>query len=191
MALKRHSLASLDFKSIVDGSSDFWTASVGGTNEYYYNQTDVPIKPMSVIINGTAATEGTVSSLATGEWGWGNADTLLAPTIYVRLSDETDPDTKAADYVECTEPKTVFTAATAKETIVLSILISNTEASTADVVLTITDASDIAKSVIMFDILTTDSVVSFTEKIVMEATDKLKIFSNLELVNIYVSIAEV
>ncbi|KKL77988.1 hypothetical protein LCGC14_2029330, partial [marine sediment metagenome] len=40
-----------------------------------------------------------------GEWAFGNQDSLAFPTIYVRLSDDTDPDTKFAadnDYLEAT-----------------------------------------------------------------------------------------
>jgi hypothetical protein len=76
-----------------------WTASGSGTNEYYYTGTPPSSKPDCIDINGTVADEGTLGSLAAGEWGWGDNDTLGADTIYVRLSDGTDPDTKAADYL--------------------------------------------------------------------------------------------
>jgi hypothetical protein len=36
-------------------------------------------------------------SLALGEWKWGDFDTLGYNTIYVRLSDDTDPDSKCGD----------------------------------------------------------------------------------------------
>jgi hypothetical protein len=38
-------------------------------------------------------------TLAAGEWGWGDADGLGFDTLYVRLNDGTDPDTKAVSYV--------------------------------------------------------------------------------------------
>jgi hypothetical protein len=52
-----------------------------------------------VYINGSNATEGTVGSLTAGQWDYGDNDALGYSTIYVRLSDGTDPDTKTNGYV--------------------------------------------------------------------------------------------
>jgi len=41
-----------------------------------------------------------VGSLTAGQWDWGDNDVLGFNTVYVRLSDSTDPDSKAAGYVE-------------------------------------------------------------------------------------------
>ena len=59
--------------------------------------------PTRVLFNGTEATNGTAGSLNQGEWGYSDG-TLEAPvlgysTVYVRLSDDSDPDGKAANYV--------------------------------------------------------------------------------------------
>src|SRR5690606_38969133 len=40
-----------------------------------------------------------LGSLAASRWGYGDNDTLGYDTIYIRLSDDADPDSKAADYV--------------------------------------------------------------------------------------------
>ena len=80
-------------------NSDHWTISGSGTAEYYYTGTPPASEPDSIDINGTVASGGTLGSLSAGEWGWGNNDTLGFDTIYVRLSDGTDPDTKVADYL--------------------------------------------------------------------------------------------
>ncbi len=83
-----------------------WIASGSGTNEYYCelsaggNPSLVP--PAAVRENGGIMVEGTLGSLAAGEWAYGDNDTLGFSTIYVRLSDGTDPDTKAVDYVDYT-----------------------------------------------------------------------------------------
>lgn len=73
-----------------------WTASAAGTNEYYLtraNGTNPSLNRVVVaVVNGnylTASAEtahqiGTVSSLADGFLGWGNADALGFSTIYVR-----------------------------------------------------------------------------------------------------------
>lgn len=89
-------------------SSYAWTASGSGTNEYYVRTaggadpgfSGTPPTATGVYINGTAATKASLGSLATGEWGYGDNDTLGYSTVYVRLSDGTDPDTKVADYVQ-------------------------------------------------------------------------------------------
>ena len=46
-------------------------------------------------------TPGTVGSLSAGQWDWGDNDALGYSTIYVRLADGADPDSKAAAWVEC------------------------------------------------------------------------------------------
>lgn len=81
-----------------------WTASGSGTNEYYLRTSGSAspgfgAAPGSVQINGSDATSGTPGSLAAGRYGYGDNDTLGYSTIYVRLSDGTDPDSKALDYV--------------------------------------------------------------------------------------------
>lgn len=81
-----------------------WTASGSGTNEYYLRTAasgdpGFSAAPGSVQINGSNATEGTVGSLTAGQWDYGDNDTLGYSTIYVRLSDGSDPDSKALNYV--------------------------------------------------------------------------------------------
>lgn len=85
-----------------------WTASGSGTAEYYCRTAAngnpgfaaTPPSSNGVYINGSTATKGTVGSLSAGTWSYGDNDTLGYSTVYVRLSDGTDPDTKVADYVQ-------------------------------------------------------------------------------------------
>lgn len=82
-----------------------WTASGSGTNEYYLRTAasgdpGFVAQPTAVYINGSSATEGTVGSLTAGQWDYGDNDALGYSTIYARLSDGTDPDSKAAGYVK-------------------------------------------------------------------------------------------
>ena len=44
-------------------------------------------------------TGGTIGSLAAGAWDWGDNDTLGFNTVYVRLTDGVDPDTKTTGYL--------------------------------------------------------------------------------------------
>jgi hypothetical protein len=82
-----------------------WTPStaIGAVNEYYM-ELDAGGDPsiletFNVIENGTAMTEGTLGSLSAGQFAWGDNDTLGYSTVYVRLTDSVDPDTKADNYL--------------------------------------------------------------------------------------------
>lgn len=85
-----------------------WTASGSGTNEYYVrtaggaNPGFVATPPTSsgVYINGSTATKASLGSLAAGNWGYGDNDTLGYDTVYVRLSGGGDPDAQVADHVQ-------------------------------------------------------------------------------------------
>ena len=81
-----------------------WTQK-GATAEYYVRAAGPAdpafgAKPGSVYINGTLAVEGTLGSLAVGEWCWGDPDTLGYNTITVRVTGDVDPDTLGRDYVQ-------------------------------------------------------------------------------------------
>lgn len=85
-----------------------WSASGSGTNEFYVEATGntdpeiVATPPTSggIYFNGVAATKGTLGTLAVGEWDYGDNDALGYDTIYVRLADGANPNTKAAGWVE-------------------------------------------------------------------------------------------
>ncbi len=90
-----HGLLTLD---IVESGTYKWSASGSGTNEYYM-ELDAGGDPgimetFSVIEDSTAMTEGTAGSLSAGEWVWDDNDSLGYETVYVRLTDNADPDAK-------------------------------------------------------------------------------------------------
>lgn len=62
------------------------------------NLTDSGTTPTNIIVreNGSIMPEGTVGSLASGEWGQSGGE------LYVRLSDDADPESKATDYLDIT-----------------------------------------------------------------------------------------
>ena len=113
MALFNKTKAYMPFKNISDeGTTDMWTQSETAT-EYYYNQADLPAKPLNVEVKGSNLVEGTIGSLAYKEWAWGDNLAMSAFSLYIRL----DPDAWAAtaakvvgdtikstagDYYECT-----------------------------------------------------------------------------------------
>lgn len=80
-----------------------WTASTSGTTEFYLELAaggDPSVtSPDFVRENGEDMIKGTKGSLQPGEWDYGDNDTLGFSTIYVRLTDNADPDSKALDYV--------------------------------------------------------------------------------------------
>lgn len=81
-----------------------WTASSSGTSEYYLELAaggDPGItEPADVLEDGEAMTAGTAGSLTASQWDYGDNDTLGYSTVYVRLADGADPDSKAIGYVE-------------------------------------------------------------------------------------------
>ena len=109
-------LFKIDLQSIV-GEGHTWTESGSGTNEYYLSE--VINEPDTLLVDSEAAASGTVGSLAAGEWGFGDSDTIGYDTIYIRLSDGADPSAKADDYIKAlyvqdwgiTPPLTVAAAA--------------------------------------------------------------------------------
>lgn len=91
-------------QTIVDTNSYEWTASGSGTNEYYCTKSggaDPSItQPTKCWIDATLVTSGNPGFLTVGQWGFGNSDVLGFNTLYARLSDGTDPDTKARSHIE-------------------------------------------------------------------------------------------
>ena len=84
---------------LLEDPNNHWIASGSGTNEYYIVNT-APFysatKPVQVFEDDIEISEGTAGSLAIGEWDFGDNDTLGYSTVYIRLTDETDPDSKAS-----------------------------------------------------------------------------------------------
>lgn len=80
-----------------------WLLSGSGTTEYYleiFAGGDPLIsEPNALDLNGIDAPIGTMGSLAAGAWDWGDNDGLGFSTVYARLADGTDPDSKAAGFV--------------------------------------------------------------------------------------------
>lgn len=90
------------------GTTYSWTASGSGTNEYYVRLTAGSANPRigtptAVTLNSIAAPLGTLGALAAGEYGYGDNDTLGYSTVYVRLADGADPDSKGAGWVNVTQ----------------------------------------------------------------------------------------
>lgn len=97
-----------NWKPVSIRSADFqWTASGSGTNEYYLEAAGggdpgIDNEPGKSLADGSELTPGSAGSLAAGEWDWADNDTLGFSTVYVRLSDGADPDSKAAGFVTAT-----------------------------------------------------------------------------------------
>ena len=81
-----------------------WTLSGSGTAEYYLeaNAGGDPgiLEPDFVKENGINMISGSVGNLSPFRWDWGDNDALGFDTIYVRLLDSTDPDTKAKGWIQ-------------------------------------------------------------------------------------------
>lgn len=80
-----------------------WTESASGTAEFYISLAEGADpgldEPGAVYAGDAPLISGTVGSLSAGEWDYGDNDTLGFDTIYVRLEDDADPDSKPAGFV--------------------------------------------------------------------------------------------
>lgn len=89
---------------LVDGTNT-WTASASGTNEYYCKTgagTCAATQPTAFMLDGIythVAQSGTLGSLAAGNWGYGDNDTLGFNTVYVRLTNGLSPVKSGLNYV--------------------------------------------------------------------------------------------
>lgn len=82
-----------------------WTQSpTGGTGTFYVDLIaggdPALADPTVVREGGQDMTRGAIAALKSGQFAYGNIDTLGFSTVYVRLSDLADPDSKALAYVE-------------------------------------------------------------------------------------------
>jgi len=83
-----------------------WTASGSGTNEYYMellaggDPSILEPQENEVYFDGVLVSEGALGSLAAGTYGYGDNDTLGYDTLYVRLADGADPDSKGSEFVQ-------------------------------------------------------------------------------------------
>lgn len=94
----------LILKDMVDSALYRWTISGSGTAEYYLELAaggdPSQLFPAKVLEDDIKMVEGSLGSLTAGQWAYGNNDTLGFQTIYVRLSDSLDPDSKATGYIK-------------------------------------------------------------------------------------------
>jgi len=186
MALRNWDKPSCPLKSLNDGSSNYWTASSGGTNEYYYNQTDVDEEPFTVTEDSVAMTKATVGSLDAGEWSWGDNDSIGENRIYVRLSDNVDPDTKASGFIKCSELITAMQVDSGKTAILLSMIISNFGSdATIDVIFS--DSGDTEKIRWRVELSEGNSPFVIDSKMVFANQDKIKIHSSSADVAMFLS----
>jgi len=93
------SSASEAFTNLLTTDADNnWLLSGSGTTEYYIVNTATfysATKPDKVYINGVESVEGALGTLGVSQWAWGDNDALGYDTIYIRLSDGSDPDSKS------------------------------------------------------------------------------------------------
>ena len=156
------------------------------STEYYY-ATDVKHKPMVVLEQSTEMTEGTLGSLAVGEWAWGDNDSLGYDTIYVRKSDDSAPTTNE---IQASLAVTLTTVATGKALGVFSQEARNADATDHNIKLIRTDSSDAVifdneMSVAGTDFNVLDHGVTLTEG------QKLKVMADSEDISVCVSGNEV
>lgn len=83
---------------LISAAGATWTAS-GTGSMYYLTGALIPaLEPgdAEVLEKGQVMTKdnaGVAGGLSVGEWGWGDVDAIGSNTLYVRLTDDVDPDT--------------------------------------------------------------------------------------------------
>ena len=86
-----------------------WTASAAGGSGVFYVQLaatgDPSVTAVQSVREGGVAGDDlrratAIASMREGEFMYGDFDTLGFSTVYVKLSDSTDPDSKAVDYIQ-------------------------------------------------------------------------------------------
>lgn len=190
MALKNWSKNGFSYLTLTDGSSDFWTASsVSGTNEYYYNQSNIgDDAPIYVSASGVALSEGVVGSLGLSEYGWGDVDSIGSNALYVRLSDDTDPDSHVSGYVKCSKSHSIMTAAAGAEVVILSFIISNfSDALDCIVWIYHKDSSNNVYFKWLLKIPSESSPFVLDSRLCLNNSDSIFIQSNIENVSVLIS----
>ena len=177
MTTKSWAKADFPRKSLNDGSSDWWTASGSGTNEYYYNQADIVAEPLAVFADGIELLRGTAGSLNANEWDFADNDSIGEKRIYVRI-DGSDPDSKAAGYMECSEVFTLIDEGSGKYPVVVGIIFSNLSGQQATVLVYKTAGDDTVEFKAKLEIPGDNSPVDWLTKIFLNELDKLKIQSD-------------
>ena len=89
----------------IPNDAECWEAGTG--HEYYFAGTSITAEPNKVYEGGVEMAEGTVGTLTAGQYGWDSGSTRL----YVRLTDDTSPTTKASGYITFTPTVTSYTPA--------------------------------------------------------------------------------
>lgn len=81
-----------------------WVPSAFGSNTFFVETSvggnPVLLRPEQVLIGGNVANQGTLGSLAPGQWAYGDVDGLGFSTVYVRLADGTSPQSKPTNFVQ-------------------------------------------------------------------------------------------
>ena len=100
-------------------SNEYYITKTGGSSPAFGGAVDNLTDPPMVEENGSDMTQGTVGSLSVSQFDWGDNDSIGFSTLYVRLADNADPDTKAAGFVKAGGNNTGSgtTEATAFETV--------------------------------------------------------------------------
>jgi hypothetical protein len=186
MTLKSWNISNFPRKALTGSGSD-WEESATVAGEYYYTG-GLTEKPNIVLEDGTELTEGTLGELGAGGWAWGDNDSLGDDTLYVKLTDEADPDSKGVGYVQCSDPIELMQATSGLECILLSLLISNySYENDANIWVFHTTSAGVVRFKWVLDIPATNSPFALDSKLVMNEGDKLKIMAGIEEVAVIAS----
>ncbi|RMD45318.1 MAG: hypothetical protein D6834_03770 [Aquificota bacterium] len=183
------SLKSYKIKSFPRKQLNNWQLSGQGTNEYYYTGFDILFKPLKVLENNSYMDEKPIGSLQPGQFGWGNNDALGKDTVYVRLTDNSDPNTKPNGYIlACTEYLLCQKPADVDEFIIVSMETSNKHPSMTSEVKEIRTDDNAVEYFSKLKVMPENEFIIEKYPYVLENTERIYIQSELEEVCIVATI---
>ena len=176
MALKNYADKAFAFTTVSS-----WT-QVGATNEWY-KAASYHHKPLVVYENASLMSEGTIGSLAAGEWGWGSpaSPALGYNALVVRTTGDASPITKT---MKASLAVDMLTVASGYAAGIMSLEIQSEEASDAkNVKLIRTTSANVSFFENTISIPALDTVI-IDHAICLEAGEKLKWMSASESIGL-------
>lgn len=164
-----------------------WTASATGTNEYYCDGTSISEEPIAVFENDTPLNIGDAGNLDVGEFGFGDNDNLGYNTVYVRLSDETQPE---VDEIKGSLSQLVLSVPESRSLGIVSIEIASEEELDANVKIIRTSVNDTELFSFIVKVVAHDYAI-LDHGITLESGQSLKMQSDIEGIKLIINANEV
>ena len=146
-------------------------------------------EPNSIKQDSSYLGKGTVGSLASNEWDYGDNDSLGFNTIYIKLNDYADPDTKPNDSINAVYYRYTYTLSA--NHLLLTYSIRNYSSSSCSVTVSLLDSSDNLLAFLVNLDLSNGESFYMNSKDYLESGEKIVISSDVRDITVYMSLVEV